>query len=74
MGYWQSIGIDNRIEVRYEDLVQTPKETLTELFEFLELPFETDTFPIPSFHTHEVGRWQKYQPYLHPLIEVLYQQ
>lgn len=74
MGYWQSIGIDNRIEVKYEELVQTPKKTLTEVFEFLELPFETDTFPIPSFHTHEVGRWQKYQPYLHPLIEVLYQQ
>lgn len=72
MGYWQSISINNRIEVKYEELVQSPKQTLAELFEFLEL--EENIFSIPSFNANQVGRWQKYQSHLQPLINALYKQ
>jgi len=35
--------------VRYEDLVTKPKEVLTNLFEYLEVPFE-DVYPFGSFN------------------------
>lgn len=72
MGYWQSIGINHRMEVKYEELIESTEQTLTELFEFIEI--EKNDFPIPSFDPHQVGRWQKYQSHLQPLIKVLYQQ
>ncbi len=72
MGYWQSIGIENRIEVKFEDLVLSPHETLKQLFEDLEMSVDVNKIKLSTLYTLEVDRWKKFEPFLQPLIEVLY--
>lgn len=72
MGYWQSIGIQNRIEIKYEALIEDPQETLVNLFEELDIPIDLN-LKLPTLHQYEINRWEKYRLYLQPLIDVLYQ-
>ena len=72
MSYWQStLVLKNRIEVKYEDLVQNMKLPCNNLYEDLSL-----TVPAAQSHIHlyqnEIERWKSYQHFLQPLIEVLY--
>ena len=71
MSYWQSIGIENRIEVKYEDLVQNTDIILQQLYEDLNLS-ATESHTHPRIFQNEVDRWKLYQHYLQPLTEVLY--
>ncbi len=71
MSYWQSIGIENRIEIKYEDLIEEPKQTLEKLFAGLSLTLSKD-YPFPHYYPYEIERWKKYQHYLKPLVDVLY--
>ncbi|MBS0287115.1 MAG: sulfotransferase [Proteobacteria bacterium] len=71
MSYWQSIGVKNRLEVKYEALIDKPGETLKLLFEALNLP-PIEPHLVPRYYPYELDRWKKYQHYLQPLIEILY--
>lgn len=72
MGYWRGIGIDNKIEVKYESFANSPKKTLSHLFEFLGVSFDHKSMQLPAFDMRSIGRWEKYQPFLQPAIDVLY--
>ncbi len=72
MSYWQSINAGKTIEVKYEDLVQNPKTTVDALCYSLSLK-PAQQFNALKFYTYEIERWKKYQHFLQPLIEVLYQ-
>lgn len=71
MSYWQSIGIANRIEVKYEELIENPTQTIKVLFQALHI--DNPNPSLPRLHSDEIDRWKKYQHFLQPLIEVLYE-
>jgi hypothetical protein len=50
---------DQMIETRYEDLLDQPKETLEQLFSFLELPFPIDFMTqLPKLKASNYGKWR----------------
>jgi tetratricopeptide (TPR) repeat protein len=85
--FWQQQKLANFRLQSYEDLVQDPKQQITELLEFCELSWqeaclhsEQNQAPVSTaskvqvrqpINTNSVGRWQKYQPLLDPLLQQL---
>jgi len=66
------------LEVRYEEFLEQPKETLLEVFDFLQAPLPEDFMSrLPLLRTHNYGKWKKAYsdaermqigPILHPLL------
>ncbi|CAI3804085.1 tetratricopeptide repeat-containing sulfotransferase family protein [Rheinheimera sp. MM224] len=85
--FWQQQNLPNFRLQSYEDLVQNPKQQITELLEFCDLSWqeaclhsEQNQAPVSTaskvqvrqaINTKSVGRWQKYQPMLEPLLQQL---
>ncbi len=87
MKYWQSNFGECIFDLHYEKLVSRPEETVRELLQFLELPweencmrfFETAT-TVKTFsnnqvrqpiYTSSVYRWKNYEKHLGPLFAAL---
>ena len=82
--FWQQQNLPNFRLQSYEDLVQNPKQQITELLKFCDLNWqeaclhsEQNQAPVSTaskvqvrepLNTKSVGRWQKYQPMLEPLL------
>lgn len=85
--FWQQQNLANFRLQSYEDLVQNPKQQITELLGFCDLGWqeaclhsEQNQAPVSTaskvqvrepLNTKSVGRWQKYQPMLEPLLQQL---
>ncbi|WP_233080538.1 tetratricopeptide repeat-containing sulfotransferase family protein [Rheinheimera soli] len=85
--FWQQQNLPNFRLQSYEDLVQNPEQQIAELLEFCDLDWqqaclhsELNQAPVSTaskvqvrepVNTKSVGRWQKYQPMLEPLLQQL---
>lgn len=85
--FWQQQNLANFRLQSYEELVQNPKQQITELLQFCDLSWqeaclhsEQNQAPVSTaskvqvrepLNTKSVGRWQKYQPMLEPLLQQL---
>lgn len=70
MNYWNSIFSDLIIEIKYENLVTDPKETLRKLMEFLGLD-QSFVFNYSQLYTNEINLWRHYEKQLEPLKNAL---
>ncbi len=85
---WRSFLPDSRLlEIRYEELVEKPKEVLERVLRFAELPWHEECLhPERATHrirtaslyqarqpirTGSIGRWQRFASHLGPLEEAL---
>lgn len=85
--FWQQQNLPNFRLQSYEALVQNPEQQIAELLEFCDLDWqqaclqsELNQAPVSTaskvqvrepVNTKSVGRWQKYQPMLEPLLQQL---
>lgn len=75
---WDIINEKNKIEIRYEDLLAAPKNTLIKIFDMLELDIESEFFEqIPKLMEGNYNKWafeftreelQKIKPILSSMI------
>lgn len=70
VSYWRSLGIP-MLEVSYEKLLQSPQETMNEVFSYVGLS-PVHSLQIPKLSHHEVGRWRKYLPYVQVVVDLVY--
>lgn len=87
LSHWRELLRDQFIEIKYEDLVADPEQTIQGLMQLLNIPFEADCL---DFHKNKsssmtassvqvrseiyqgsVGKWKHYEPQLQPLINSL---
>ena len=78
---WPLINENNKLEIRYEALMENPRETLSTIFEFLELDCSDDFFQgMPALKTNNFDKWrseftveeiEEIKPILTPLISEL---
>jgi len=76
---WEVIPSSNRIEIRYENLLQFPEETIRKILELLETDFYKDLFhQIPVLKKNNFNKWKtgfskaqtgQIKPILGPLIQ-----
>lgn len=85
--FWQQQNLPNFRLQSYEDLVHNPQQQIAELLQFCQLDWqesclhsEQNQAPVSTaskvqvrepVNTKSVGRWQKYQPMLVPLLKQL---
>ncbi len=77
MRHWQEVLPTPVMEVRYEELVENPREVMTRVESFCGLADAEarreaaagDAFP--AMHTDEIGRWRRYETQLEPLARIL---
>ena len=78
---WSDLPEKNKIEIRYEDLIQSPKNVLQKLFDLINVAVSPTFFDkIPEINHKNLNKWktelshdeiQKIKPILSPLINRL---
>lgn len=78
---WTNLPEKNKIEIRYEDLIQSPKNVLQKLFDLIHVAVSPAFFDkIPEINHHNSNKWEnelsydeikKIKPILSPLIDRL---
>ena len=87
MAHWRTVLRIPLLDLRYEDLVESPEEKVRQLLDFCELPWDerclrhhesgriAKTFSYNQvrkpIYKTSVSRWKRYQKHLGPLIEAL---
>ena len=87
MAHWDRIFKNRCFEITYESLTQTPKDTIQDLLNYLDLEWndhclafhrsrrEVKTASVNQvrqpIHTRSIGQWQHYRPWLAPLLNIL---
>lgn len=78
---WKIIPDKNRIEIRYENMLQQPRQTLTKILNFIGFEAEDNFFnKIPKLKKNNFNKWEKeftkaeisqIKPILSPLLDEL---
>lgn len=60
MAFWPVIPQDEKLEIRYEELLQKGNKVLTKILDFLEVENDPEFFSrIPQLKTNNFNKWQK---------------
>jgi hypothetical protein len=87
MAHWRGVLRIPLFDLRYEDLVERPEESVRRLLDFCGLPWDerclrhhesgriARTFSYDQvrrpIYKTSIARWKRYEKHLHPLIEAL---
>ena len=63
---------DRYMEIRYEDLCSSPEQTMSRVFDFLDLPFlpESREWIVANASTRSIGKWKVREAELYDAIAV----
>ncbi|MEE8295524.1 MAG: sulfotransferase [Sphingomonadales bacterium] len=87
MNYWRELLPGKFLDVKYEEVVNDLESNARRMINFLELPWEDTCLEFhrqtqavttasavqvrEKVHTRSVGRWQKYENQMQPVLEIL---
>jgi hypothetical protein len=60
IAFWKKNMVTQMMEVNYEDLIKTPKDTIVKICQFVEVNVPQ---PLPKLHHREIGLWKNYNLY-----------